>query len=61
MTTVIDGKEQTVEKNWTYFQLSGYYHYSYQEAADITQSIGAGLRKLGLNKGDKVQISASTR
>ncbi|RCH99259.1 long-chain fatty acid-CoA ligase [Rhizopus azygosporus] len=60
MTTVVDGKEQTVEKSWTYFQLSGYYHYSYQEAADITQTIGAGLRKLGLSKGDKVQISAST-
>ncbi|KAG0739140.1 hypothetical protein G6F57_003146 [Rhizopus arrhizus] len=60
ITKVVNGKEQKVSKTWTYFQLSGYYHYTYQQAADITKTIGAGLRQLGLNRGDKVQISAST-
>ncbi|CAO3700481.1 unnamed protein product [Rhizopus stolonifer] len=60
LKTIIHGVEQQTEKTWTYFQLSGYHHYTYQQAADITQTLGAGLRKLGLNKGDKVQISAST-
>lgn len=61
ITKVVSGKEQKVSKTWTYFQLSGYYHYTYQQAADITKTIGAGLRQLGLYKGDKIQISASTR
>ncbi|GAN07063.1 long-chain-fatty-acid- ligase 1 protein [Mucor ambiguus] len=57
---VVNGVETTQDKTWTYFQLSGYHHYSYEEASTLTKTIGAGLIKLGLKKGDKVQISAST-
>ncbi|KAL9540057.1 hypothetical protein MBANPS3_009898 [Mucor bainieri] len=60
VTKVVNGVETTQDKTWTYFQLSGYHHYSYEEASALTKTIGAGLVKLGLKKGDKVQISAST-
>ncbi|KAI9281565.1 hypothetical protein BY458DRAFT_498967 [Sporodiniella umbellata] len=48
------------EKSWTYFQLSPYLHYTYQEAVTNTRTLGAGLRQLGLQKGNKIQLSAST-
>ncbi|EPB89631.1 hypothetical protein HMPREF1544_03563 [Mucor circinelloides 1006PhL] len=60
VTKVVNGVETTQDKTWTYFQLSGYHHYSYEEASNLTKTIGAGLAKLGLKRGDKVQISAST-
>lgn len=61
VTKVVNGVETTQDKTWTYLQLSGYHHYSYEDASGITKTIGSGLAKLGLKKGDKVQISASTR
>ncbi|KAK4516104.1 uncharacterized protein ATC70_011066 [Mucor velutinosus] len=60
VTKVVNGVETTQDKTWTYFQLSGYQYYSFEEASTLTKTIGAGLAKLGLKKGDKVQISAST-
>lgn len=60
VTKVVNGVETTLDKTWTYLQLSGYHHHSYEDAAKITKTIGFGLAKLGLKKGDKVQISAST-
>jgi long-chain acyl-CoA synthetase len=61
ITKIVDGVEKKENKTWTYFQLSGYHYYTYMEAEQITKHVGAGLCKLGLNKGSKVQISASTR
>ncbi|KAG2207474.1 hypothetical protein INT47_004222 [Mucor saturninus] len=60
VTKVVNGKEIKEEKTWTFFQLSEYHHYTYSQAAEFTKQIGAGLRYLGLKRGDKVQISAST-
>jgi hypothetical protein len=61
ITKIIDGVETKQDKTWTYFQLSPYHHYTYDEALTISKDIGAGLVQLGLKKGAKVQISASTR
>jgi hypothetical protein len=61
VTKMVDGVEKTETKTWTYFQLSEYHLYTYTESAEMTKNVGAGLVKLGLKKGDKVQISASTR
>jgi long-chain acyl-CoA synthetase len=61
VTKIIDGVETKQDKTWTYFQLSPYHHYTYDEGLAITKDIGAGLVQLGLKKGAKVQISASTR
>lgn len=54
-----DGKQET--KKWTYFQLSQYHYYSYLEALELAKAVGAGLRKLGMKKDDRLHIFASTR
>jgi hypothetical protein len=61
ITKVVDGVTVKENKSWTFFQLSEYHHFTYSESAEKTKNIGAGLRQLGLKKGNKVQISASTR
>lgn len=58
---VTDSSGKTHTKTWTYFQLSKYHYYTYQEAADITKHLGAGLYKMGLKQGDKLHLFASTR
>jgi len=57
---IVDGKTEEVEKEWTYFELSGYTFKSFQEYEKITLQIGSGLRKLGLAKGDRVHFFAAT-
>ncbi|KAK3044721.1 hypothetical protein LTS18_000534, partial [Coniosporium uncinatum] len=57
---MIDGKEQEVDKKWTYFELSGYSYMSFVEYEKLTQKIGAGLRKLGMEAGDRLQLFAAT-
>ncbi|KAI9889858.1 MAG: long-chain fatty acid-CoA ligase [Vezdaea aestivalis] len=44
---MVDGKEQEVDKKWTYFELSEYHYLSFIEYERLTLQIGAGLRKLG--------------
>lgn len=58
---ITDSSGKTHTKTWTYFQLSKYHYYTYQEAADITKHIGAGLYKMGLKQNDKLHLFASTR
>lgn len=57
---VIDGVVQEVDKKWTYFELSGYSYLSFKQYEQLTYQIGAGLRKLGLVKEDKVHLFAAT-
>ncbi|KAL9079343.1 MAG: hypothetical protein Q9157_001773 [Trypethelium eluteriae] len=57
---VIEGKEQEVEKVWSYFELSGYNYMSYVEYEKLVNQIGCGLRKLGMNSGDKLELFAAT-
>lgn len=58
---VVDGVEKKETKTWNYFELSHYEYYTYVEAVEKTRHLGAGLRQLGLHKGDKIHIFASTR
>ena len=58
---VIDGTVEEVDKNWTYFELSGYSYVTFKEYETIVLQIGAGLRKLGLSTQDRVHMFASTR
>ncbi|KAI8886477.1 acetyl-CoA synthetase-like protein [Backusella circina FSU 941] len=60
VTKVIDGVEKKQKKSWSYFHLSGYEYLTYQEALTTAQTIGSALRYLGAQKGDKLQIFAST-
>ena len=57
----VDGKEQEVDKKWTYFELSEYHYLSFIEHEKSATRIGAGLRKLGMTAGDRLHIFAATR
>ncbi|KAI7864480.1 hypothetical protein BDF14DRAFT_1833687 [Spinellus fusiger] len=56
----VEGVEKIEKKTWTYLQLSSYKYYTFQEALEIATHLGSGLRKIGMKKGDRLQISAST-
>lgn len=57
----VDGVTKDVEKSWTYFELSGYTYISFVEYEKLILEVGAGLRKLGLVKGDRIHLFAATR
>ncbi|MCJ1260299.1 long-chain fatty acid-CoA ligase [Lobaria immixta] len=56
----IDGVTTEVDKKWTYYELSGYTYLSFVEYEKIALEIGAGLRKLGLVKDDRLHLFAGT-
>lgn len=58
---VVDGQTQEVDKKWTYFELSEYNYISFVEYEQMCLQVGAGLRKLGLVKGDRLHLYAGTR
>jgi long-chain acyl-CoA synthetase len=57
---MVDGKEQEVDKKWTYYELSPYEYYSFTEYEQLTSKIGSALRKLGMVAGDRVHLFAAT-
>lgn len=57
----VDGVTQEVDKKWTFFELSEYSYISFVEYEKLALEIGAGLRKLGLVKGDRLHLFAATR
>ncbi|EYE95655.1 long-chain fatty acid-CoA ligase FAA1 [Aspergillus ruber CBS 135680] len=57
---VIDGVEQEVDKKWTYFEMSGYQYKSFVEYEQLALQLGAGLRKLGLEKDGKIHLYGAT-
>ena len=57
----VEGKSQEVDKNWSYFELSGYSYISFVEYERLTNQIGAGLRKLGMVQGERLSLFAGTR
>ena len=58
---MVDGQTKEVEKKWTYFELSEYNYLSFVEYEKMVLDIGAGLRKIGMEKSDRVHIFAATR
>jgi hypothetical protein len=58
---MVDGKEQEVDKTWSYFEMGPYNYMSFIEFEKLAVTIGCSLRKLGLETGDKVQLFAATR
>lgn len=58
---IIDGVEQDVPKTWLYYEMSGYTYISFNDYLARVNTIGSGLRALGLQKEDRVQIFAATR
>ncbi|KAK4666800.1 long-chain fatty acid-CoA ligase [Podospora pseudopauciseta] len=57
---IVDGVETEVEKSWTFFEMSPYEYYSYTEYEQLILQLGSGLRKIGLDKADRVHIYAAT-
>ena len=57
----IDGKTEEVNKDWSFFELSGYSYISFSEYEKMALQVGAGLRKLGMVKNDRLQLFAGTR
>lgn len=57
---MVDGVETEVDKKWTYFELSGYEYITFQEYEKMILQLGAGYRKLGMVKDDRVHIFAAT-
>ncbi|KAK8090566.1 hypothetical protein PG994_000071 [Apiospora phragmitis] len=57
---MVDGVEQQVDKNWTFFELSSYEYLSYNDYEKLVLNLGSGLRKLGMQKEDRVHIFAAT-
>ncbi|KAK4454386.1 putative long-chain-fatty-acid ligase [Podospora aff. communis PSN243] len=57
---MVDGEEREVDKNWTFFELSPYEYITFNDYEAMALQLGAGLRKLGLQKDDRVHIFAAT-
>lgn len=57
----IGGEVQEVEKEWQYFELTPYEYITYKDYETRINTIGSGLRKLGLTSEDKVHLFATTR
>ncbi|KAK1969873.1 AMP-binding enzyme [Colletotrichum sublineola] len=57
---MVDGEEREVDKQWTYFELSPYEYITFHEYERLTLQLGAGLRKLGMAKADRVHLYAAT-
>jgi long-chain acyl-CoA synthetase len=57
---MIDGKEQEVDKNWEYFELSSYTFKSFVEFEKMALAVGSALQKLGLKPEDRMHLFAAT-
>jgi hypothetical protein len=57
---VVDGKEVTEDKKWQFSELSSYTYISFVEYEQLCFKVASGYRALGMNKGDRVHIFAST-
>lgn len=57
---VVDGQLRQVDKEWSYFELSDYSYQTYADYFVLVQQLGAGLRRLGLAKKDRLHIFAAT-
>lgn len=58
---IVDGKEQEVDKKWTYFELSGYEYVTFNEYKNMALNAASGLRHLGVQKDDKLHLYGATR
>lgn len=56
----VRGKEETVDKTWAYFEMSDYHFMTFLEYEQMALQCGAALRKLGMQKDDRLHIFAAT-
>ena len=60
VTTDVHGIRKQVEKDWLYWELGPFEFKSYNDVAEEALRIGAGLRELGLDEGDRIVVYADT-
>ncbi|KAM5346790.1 hypothetical protein ACJ41O_009795 [Fusarium nematophilum] len=56
----VDGEVQEVEKEWSFFELTGFEYLTHKQYLERVLQIGSGLRKLGLTSEDKLHIFGTT-
>ncbi|BGP14781.1 hypothetical protein JCM10213_001852 [Rhodosporidiobolus nylandii] len=57
---MVDGKETTEKKTWSYFHLSDYKWWTYKQFSDIVGNVGSALVKVGCEKGTIFNIYSTT-
>jgi long-chain acyl-CoA synthetase len=60
LTKMVDGVERQIPKKWTYWELSPYFYRSFKQVGEESAALGSGLRNLGLNPGDRIELYAGT-
>ncbi|KAI8865611.1 acetyl-CoA synthetase-like protein [Ramicandelaber brevisporus] len=55
-----NGTTVETKKKWSYFHLGDFEWWTYKDVDRITRNMGAALRKIGLNPGDRIMIFAPT-
>ena len=58
---MIDGKQQEVDKEWTYFELSEYTYKSFVEFEKQVNAVGSAFSHLGFKPTDRLHLFAATR
>lgn len=59
-TKKIKKGDEMVDKTWQYFELGPYSYLSFVEFEKLCLQVGRGLRKLGMEPGDKLHLFAQT-
>ena len=57
----VDGQVKEVEKTWSYAELSEYHYISFVEYQRLVLQLASGLRKIGMQKDDRLELFAGTR
>lgn len=60
ITKMVDGEERQTPKKWTFWELSPYIYRSFKDVGTESAALGAGLRNLGINPGDRIELYAGT-
>ena len=60
LTKIVDGEERQIPKKWTFWELSPYVYRSFKQVGEESAALGSGLRNLGLNPGDRIELYAGT-
>lgn len=58
---VVNGVERDVPKEWSYFELSPYSFLTFVEFQAHISTLGAGLKKIGMETGDRIHLYGATR
>ncbi|KAJ5143879.1 AMP-dependent synthetase/ligase [Penicillium bovifimosum] len=57
---IVDGVEKEVDKEWTYFEMSGYTYKTFLEYEKQCLELGSGFRKLGLDSSHRLHLYGAT-